>query len=209
MPTLSIADVPRDMIYEIAMGVGTPLEIARRHGYTDADFIILNAYKWFERAVQAARTELESAGFTFERKMAMLAEDLMIACYHAARAPDTHVSTKLDVAKQLAKLGRLEPNPTLAAAAQAAGAGFSISINFSPARAGASLTLDTSPPGDRLADRIGDSRNDASALRGSEIIDVTPTALPYPPVPDVREQELNDDLIVGIGEVGEAPEVDA
>ena len=60
------------MIYEIAMGVGTPLEIARRHGYTDADFIILNAYKWFERAVQAARTELESAGFTFERKMAMM-----------------------------------------------------------------------------------------------------------------------------------------
>lgn len=190
MPTLSIADVPRDMIYEIAMGVGTPLEIARRHGYTDADFIILNAYKWFERAVQAARTELESAGFTFERKMAMLAEDLMIACYHAARAPDTHVSTKLDVAKQLAKLGRLEPNPTLAAAAQAAGAGFSISINFSPARAGASLTLDVPPS--------------ASGSEAPEIIDVTPTALPYPPVPDVREQELNDDLIAGIGEVVDA-----
>lgn len=177
------------MIYEIAMGVGTPLEIARRHGYTDADFIILNAYKWFERAVQAARTELESAGFTFERKMAMLAEDLMIACYHAARAPDTHVSTKLDVAKQLAKLGRLEPNPTLMAAqAAGAGGGFSIAINFNTAP-NQSMILDiASAP--------------ASVLRESDQQNTMPPVLDLVPIDTSSEQdELNDDLIVGISEV--------
>lgn len=155
-----IRSVPPEMIYEIATGVKAPVDIAAEHGYDLAEFTELSTQRWFSRAIDEARTELENAGFTFERKMAMLAEDLMVKCYHAAKSTDVAITTKLEVAKQLAKLGRLEPaaNPQ----AGAAGSGFAITINFKgapPVHMHTAPTIDHQPVIDALptANKIDDT----------------------------------------------------
>lgn len=167
--TMGPVNVPPDMIYEIAAGIGTPLEIVQKYGYTDKEFIVLMGTPWFERAVLTAKEELTASGFTFERRMAMLAEDLMINCYHAAKSPDIAISTKLDVAKQLAKLGKLEPNNS-ANVNPNANHGFAITINFRgapPVHLDAHANAENTP----IADSVQDLE---------PIIDDTPTG------PDAR-----------------------
>jgi len=120
--------VPPEMISEMAMGMGSQLECAKRHGYTDLEFLQLCTYPWFTRAVEEEKAKLESEGFTFHNKMAKMAESLLIETYEAAIKSDS-VSLKLEVAKHLAKLGRLEPQPNQPALQQVGG--FQLTIHFS------------------------------------------------------------------------------
>lgn len=124
----SVLRIKPEMIAELAMGGHDPITIAEKYGYTHDDYIRFSTYAWFHRAVEAKRETLEAEGFTVQNKMAGLAEDLLMDAYEAAVKSDS-VQNKLDVAKYLAKIGGLEPQP---GAALVSGGGFQLTINIPP-----------------------------------------------------------------------------
>lgn len=164
-----------EMITEIAMGLGAPVEIAKKYGLNELDFLQISGHPWFEKAVSARHQQLVDEGFTPRAKFANLAEDLMVHCYQQAKL-STSLSLALDVAKHLAKLGGLEPQPNQQNAN--AGAGFQLVINV-PSTAGTTpQTLTINGSADPQLD-IEDA------------ISVTlPTALPTP--------SINSDLEEGV-----------
>lgn len=123
--------VKPELIYELAMGVGDPAAVAKKHGYSELELMQMHTYPWFNKALSDRRDELEKSGFDFRAKMKMLAEDMIIDVYQAAKLSNA-VSSKLDVAKHLTKIAGLEPAVGANPAAQ--GAGFSITINFNGGR---------------------------------------------------------------------------
>lgn len=130
-----------EMLSEIAMGLGTPVEIAYKYGLTELEFMQLSGHKWFERAVEERRAQLEAEGFTPRAKFANMAEDLLTHCYRQALVSNS-LSLALDVAKYLTKVGGLEPQPNQQLTA--AGAGFQLVINVpgTAANTPQNLTID-------------------------------------------------------------------
>jgi hypothetical protein len=120
-------NVPAELILDIALGLHPHDKIAQKHGITEHDLLKLHTQEWFNRQVNAQRESLEKAGFDFKAKVKLLAEDMVVDVYHAAKKSDA-VTPKLDAAKMLTKLAGLEPNPALAAAQGAPS--FSISISL-------------------------------------------------------------------------------
>lgn len=120
------------MIEDMAMGLGDPISIAARYGYSSDDYLIMSTQPWFVRMVDDRRESLQAEGFSFTSKMSILAEELLVHTYRAALATES-VAQKLDVAKYLSKLSGLEPQPangnTLSING-GGGAGFSITFNF-------------------------------------------------------------------------------
>jgi hypothetical protein len=145
------------MYGDLAAGIDDPYEVARRHGYSDEEYDTLQQQSWFTKAVASKRRELEANGFTFAAKMGMLAEDLLIQAYVAAKNSES-VSHKLDVAKYLTKIADLEPKQT----APGAGSGFSITINIP----------DRSQPGQTLELTASDASLPAAALPESDYNDL-------------------------------------
>jgi len=140
-----------EMLNEFAMELGTPLEIAKKYGLSDLEFLKLSGNPWFERAVKERRAQMEAEGFTFHAKMAMMAETLLVDTWRAAQQSES-VALKLEVAKHLAKLGRLEPQPNQNLVAQTGG--FQLTIHFSKPpegyegetlQSGAKNTIDITP----------------------------------------------------------------
>lgn len=119
--------VKPEMIIDVALGVKTQDQICSKYGLTDLELLKLYTQEWFNKAVSEKRAELESKGFNFTAKMKMLAEDMLLDAYHAAKLSDA-VTPKLDVAKQLVKVAGLEPAPNNPANNQAPG--FTINISL-------------------------------------------------------------------------------
>lgn len=124
------------------MGVEDPYTIAKKHGYTEKEYLQLNGMPWFHTALDKCRATLDEAGFNFTTKMKMLAEDLIVHTYHQAKLSDS-VNVKLDVAKHLTKVAGLEPaqnnlNPL------GAGGAFQVVINFGANSGRPPLTIESS-----------------------------------------------------------------
>jgi hypothetical protein len=130
MTDLNVFDLPPQMMRDLAMGLGTPIDIVGKYGYTADDYIKMCGHQWFHKEVEKYTETIASEGFTTKHKMTMLAEDLLADAYRAAKASDS-VQNKLDVAKYLSKISGLEPQP---GAVVAAGGGFSVVFNFSGER---------------------------------------------------------------------------
>lgn len=118
--------VDPEMILEIAAGIENPVVVAKRYGVEPADYARMAMTPWFAKELDAKRKMLEDDGFTVRAKAAMLAEDLMVDTYRAAKLSES-VGAKLDVLKHLSKLGDLEPKPGNHAPV---GGGFSITIKL-------------------------------------------------------------------------------
>jgi hypothetical protein len=118
--------IPAEFITELALNIHPTPRLCAKYGLTDQDFLVLHTMEWFNRAVSDKRTELEKAGFDFKAKMKMLAEDMIVDAYHAAKL-STAVTPKLDVAKHLTKLAGLDPQP---GSFDVPGTGFTISISL-------------------------------------------------------------------------------
>ena len=118
--------VPPELILDLALGIHPHDKLAQKYGITEHDLLKLHTQEWFNRQLKERRAELERAGFDFKAKVRLLAEDMVVDAYIAAKKSDA-VTPKLDVAKHLTKLAGLEPNPALAAAQGAP----SFSINIS------------------------------------------------------------------------------
>lgn len=134
------------MLSDIAAGVGDPLSIAHTYGFDTDAYMRLATQDWYHRAIAEKRAQLEAEGFTFKAKMGMLAEELLVDVYQAAKLTDS-VANKLDVAKYLTKISGLEPQP--GAVNQTSG-GFSVTINFptvpsSPNAQPQSITIEATP----------------------------------------------------------------
>lgn len=103
--------VKPEMIVDMALGIKPHDQICSKYGITELELLKLFTQEWFNKAIADKKTELEKAGFNFTAKMKMMAEDMLIDAYHAAKLSDA-VTPKLDVAKQLVKVAGLEPSPT-------------------------------------------------------------------------------------------------
>ncbi len=114
------------MVMEIAAGIDNPVVIAKRYGVEPAEYARMALSPWFVKEIDNKRKMLEDDGFTVRAKAAMLAEDLMVDTYRAAKISES-VGAKLDVLKHLSKLGDLEPKPGQQAPI---GGGFSITIKL-------------------------------------------------------------------------------
>lgn len=120
-------NVPPELILDLALGMKDHAELAKKYGTTEHEILKLHTQEWFNRLLNEQRTNLEKAGFDFKSKVRMLAEDLVVDVYHAAKRSDA-VTPKLDVAKHLTKLAGLEPTPGQSTAQ--GGPSFSINISL-------------------------------------------------------------------------------
>lgn len=124
---------PQQMMLEIAAGMEHPENIAKRYGFTVAEYQAMAETPYFQQQVVHYEAELRATGVTFARKAAMLAEDLLVDAYQMAKASDDHQQV-LETAKWLAKMGRLEPATTQRAESPSGNAGgsavFQLSINL-------------------------------------------------------------------------------
>ena len=119
--------VKPEFIVDLALGIYPPDKLCAKHGVSDLELMQLYTQEWFNRAIAEKKAELEKAGFNFTAKMKMMAEDMLIDAYHAAKLSDA-VTPKLDVAKQLVKVAGLEPTP--AANGNLNAPGFTINISL-------------------------------------------------------------------------------
>lgn len=145
---MNVLQLPADMLVDLAMGVTPAIDIVAKYGYSVEDYMRMSTYAWFHKAVEEKRTEIEAKGFSFQSKMGMMAELLLVDAFIAAQQSES-ANVKLDVAKYLTKISGLEPQPGVGVAA---GGGFSITINLG---ANKSVTVNASPQEQR--DQIEDA----------------------------------------------------
>lgn len=129
---------PKAALLEMALGLESDAVIAERHKLTEPDIAWARGAYRAEIAKLAA--EMRDSGFTFRRKNALLAEDLIQALYLKARDKDIGVSSLLEVYRTMAKYGELEPKESTLGAVGGAG-GFQINIVVN----GTSLTAAKNP----------------------------------------------------------------
>lgn len=104
--------------------------------------------------VEQKRAEMKASGVTFRMKAEVLAEDIMLEAYHAAKDAEASNAFKLETAKWLTKIADREPKQNT----MAPGTGFSLQINIpSQTPNGQTQTIDitaTPPPAPTTHDLI-------------------------------------------------------
>lgn len=174
--------VPPEMMTELALGMEDGVLIAQRHGFSAADFAALMGQPWFMKALKAKQDDLEANGLTFRAKMGMLAEDLLIDLWMAAKQSDS-ASLKLDASKLFAKLADLEPKNNQQVFAGNSGYQIVINVpdNYTQTPSSSAVASDPAQP-----------------LNTTPVIDITPSKpreLPEEPKPFiVPDFDLTDDL---------------
>lgn len=119
------------MMLEIASGLEEGWEIADRYGYTTREWEEMSAQEGFQKQIAALTAEMKLSGVTFQRKAAMIAEELLTDILIMAKQSRS-LGELLEVARFAAKMGKLEP-----VTGEKGGAGggniFSVQFNFSSA----------------------------------------------------------------------------
>lgn len=96
------------MLLEIASGMEEGWEIADRYGYTTREWEQMNSQDGFRKQIAALQAEMKLNGVTFQRKAAMIAEDLLTDLMVMAKN-SKNLGDILEVARFAAKMGKLEP----------------------------------------------------------------------------------------------------
>lgn len=113
--------------------------------------------------VEQKRAEMKASGLTFRMKAEVLAEDIMLEAYHAAKDPESSNAFKLQTAQWLTKIADREPKQN----AIAPGTGFSLQINI-PSPTGPTQTIDITATPQQLQPPVEQDSDDA------DIIDAKP-----------------------------------
>lgn len=100
--------VPPRLLLEVASGLEEGWEIADRYGYSDREWKDMSENEGFKKQVAALTAELKLNGVTFQRKAAMIAEDLLEDLFTLAKNSRS-LPDLLSVARFAAQMGRLEP----------------------------------------------------------------------------------------------------
>lgn len=122
--------VPPGMLLEVATGLEEGWEIADRYGYTTREWKEMEKQDGFKKQIAALRAEMALNGVTFQRKAAVLAEDLLEDVYRLAKASKS-IADVQSAAKFFAQMGRLEPTNGEKGGGGGSGNQFSITFNFS------------------------------------------------------------------------------
>jgi hypothetical protein len=123
----SLLNLDPAFIQEVATGMEEPADIARRYGYTYAEWEKISSYQPFINEVNRLKAEFERSGQTFRLKAAVMAEKLLDDTFTSALQPDVPVKDKAVALQTLAKFADLEPKRD---AQVSAGPGFSITITI-------------------------------------------------------------------------------
>lgn len=97
------------MIAELALGMDAPITIAQKYGFSDKQFIQLQALPWFTEAVYKERERQTSEGVTFQSKSRLMAEELWQDIFKDAKAGNLKPELRIDAAKQLTEIAGLKP----------------------------------------------------------------------------------------------------
>lgn len=119
------------MMLEIASGLEEGWEIADRYGYTTREWEQMSAQEGFQKQIAALTAEMKLSGVTFQRKAAMIAEELLTDILIMAKNSKS-LSELLDVARFAARMGKLEPQ-TGDKGSAGGGTTFAVQFNFSGA----------------------------------------------------------------------------
>jgi hypothetical protein len=122
-------NVDPKMMLEIASGLEEPAVIATRYGYSEQAWAELSGMEGFRAQVDRLVAELRLNGVTFQRKSAMLAEELLMDLYIKAKNTKS-LAEVLQVAQFAARMGKLEPSAT----DNRSGGGTTFEVNFNFSR---------------------------------------------------------------------------
>lgn len=120
-------EVPPKMVLEIASGVRDPALIAEEHGYSEAEWLALQQFEPFAKAVEDKKAGLRADGYTFRMKSAFIAEELLADLYTKATTEGASFHTVLELAKFTARAAGIDAPVR---EQTAVGNGFSITINL-------------------------------------------------------------------------------
>lgn len=101
------------MIYELALGLAPPVEIAVYYGFTDDDYTRLAAMPSFQHALAEAKEELEKDGFVRETKLKLMADQLLAKTFQDGMNAQTSPALRLDITKNFATWAGLNKQSTL------------------------------------------------------------------------------------------------
>lgn len=101
-------DVPAKFILELASGMRDPDDLAADYGFTPKQWKELQKYEPFVKALDAKKSELKLAGFTFRLKAQVLAEELLDKLGIQAHKEDASFHTTLECAKFAAKAAGID-----------------------------------------------------------------------------------------------------
>lgn len=110
------------------VGAQLPLHtVLASEGLVQSEYDEIAKNPQFQTYVTQYEADLREAGFSFEAKSKVLAEDLLPTAYHMAKDPDVPAATRAKMIENLVEWGNLKPkNSNL----QASGPGFSITFNI-------------------------------------------------------------------------------
>lgn len=115
-----------ELVVELALGAEHPHDVAERYGLDAVEYEHLATLPWFHELVARKRQEFQDNGVLFQAKAAMMAEALLTRLFHKSMNEALTPPIMIEVSKQLTEVGRLKPQPGVAAAA--VGPAFQINI---------------------------------------------------------------------------------
>lgn len=114
-------------IYEVALGVEAPEDVAARWGIRAEKWEQIRVTEAFRRQVAALKAELERDGTHFGATSGVMAKVLLDKIFQEAVGPETDIKNRLEVLKSLAKYANFEPKNSAEASV---GPRFSINISI-------------------------------------------------------------------------------
>lgn len=105
-----------------------PLAVFIRYGYSRDEAVATLQSPAFVRLLAAARKDVDENGASFVMKSRAMAEELLTEVFSIAVDPLASAAVRVDVAKWVAKMGRLEPKEKDGPAGS--GSGMTINITF-------------------------------------------------------------------------------
>jgi len=97
------------LVLDLALQLDDQDEILTRYNLTEQQLGHLYNIPAFRRDLALMGRELRENGVSFTKRAAVQAESYLETVDHIMMSPDTPASTRLEIFKHLAKLGKLEP----------------------------------------------------------------------------------------------------
>lgn len=137
LPAVRVESIPEEFFIDLAVGVGTYIDICDNYNIDQTTAESLEADPLFQRRLRIAQQTVEDDGSAFRARCRIAVAESVDSVMHMIKDPDVASSTQLDAFKTLARFGGLEP----AKVEGAAGAGPALVLNIvAPDGSNATLT---------------------------------------------------------------------
>jgi hypothetical protein len=109
LPAIRIESIPEEFFIDLAVGVGTYLDICDNYNIDETAASQLENDPLFQRRLRIAQQSVEDDGSAFRARCRVAVSESVDAVLHMIKDPDVPSSTQLDAFKTLARFGGLEP----------------------------------------------------------------------------------------------------